>query len=608
MKNKYIKTSMTMIAYIMISLYMLMSCQEADLGAANTGGIPTDGFNISINQMVVRDPYIYLDKENQLYYLHTRSSVGGKLSVKYYTSRDLKMWKYCGNSYEPAENFWGTKDCWAPDMLKYNGKYYMFVTFSSKNDGSDRGTSLFVSDTTQGPFVPMKNAPYTPSNWMCLDATLYVDKENKPWLVFCRSWRSIYDGEIYIQRLTDDLTNTIGTPVKLFSASQAQWCKPITSDGKTGYITDAPFIHTNKDGSLVMLWSSFNKKGEYVIGQAISRDGNPEGTWIQSEQPLNKDRGGHAMLFTDLNGKLKISYHSPNSGPERITIKDVHITNDGWVEFDNEGDRVNPNDVVPDVQRIALYPNGPTDGGNGLDPSKTTDGGALIAFNTKAELIIYRPAKSKSTGHAIIACPGGSYTDLYYGALDVFAKKSIDKGIAFIILNYRVPNGNPQIPINDITETIKLCSTNKDMWNINPEKVGVLGVSAGGHLASTMAVSTRNDIKLDFSILIYPVITMQDGGTHNQSRTNFMGASASSALKDQYSNELHVTANTPRTYVAYGLKDAVVNINTNSKAFVDALKAKNVPCVADVYPDKAHALLEYPESIYQSILTWVLGK
>jgi len=151
-----------------------------------------------------------------------------------------------------------------------------------------------------------------------------------------------------------------------------------------------------------------------------------------------------------------------------------------------------------------------------------------------------------------------------------------------------------------------LCSANKEIWNINPEKIGVLGVSAGGHLASTMAVSTASDIKLDFSILIYPVITMQDGGTHNQSRLNFMGGNPSSDMKNKYSNELHVTASTPRTYVAYGLKDAVVNINTNSKRFVEALTEKNVPHVEDIYPDKAHALLEYPESIYQSILTWVL--
>ncbi len=606
MKNKnIIYTLMTFIGAI-ISFSMITSCINYDLGSANTGAIPTDSFTISVNQMIVRDPYIYLDKENELYYLHTRTSVGGELGVKFYVSKDLKMWKYRGKSYKPADDFWGTRDFWAPDMVKYKDKYYMFVTFSSKADGSDRGTSIFVADTPGSTFVPIKNAPITPANWMSLDATLYVDKESNPWLVFCRSWRSIYDGEIYIQKLSDDLSSTIGQPIKCFAASEAQWSGTITSDGKTGYVTDAPFIHTNENGSLVMLWSSFNKKGEYVIGQAISQNGNPAGPWVQSEQPLNKDRGGHAMLFNDLNGKLKISYHSPNSGPERITIKDVHITNDGWVEFDNEEDRVNPDDIAPNVQRIVLYPNGPTDGGNGLDPLKTTDGGALIAFNTKAELIIYRPSKSNATGHAIIACPGGSYTDLYYGALDLFAKKSVDKGLAFIILNYRVPNGNPQIPINDITETIKLCSANKEIWNINPEKIGVLGVSAGGHLASTMAVSTASDIKLDFSILIYPVITMQDGGTHNQSRLNFMGGNPSSDMKNKYSNELHVTASTPRTYVAYGLKDAVVNINTNSKRFVEALTEKNVPHVEDIYPDKAHALLEYPESIYQSILTWVL--
>lgn len=594
------------IAYILTSLSMLMSCQQAEPGLIDTGEIPNEGFTISVDQMIVRDPYIYLDEEQKLYYLHTRSSVGGQLAVKYYVSKDLKMWKYKGISYEAEEGFWGTRDFWAPDMVKYNGKYYLFVTFSSKADGSDRGTSIFTADTPDGPFAPMENAPLTPADWMCLDATLYVDKENKPWLVFCRSWRSIYDGEMYIQRLTDDLGSTIGEPVKLFSASEAPWCGPITSDGKSGYITDAPYIHRNTDGSLVMLWSSFNQKGEYVIGQAISKNGSPEGPWIQNDSYLNKDRGGHAMLFNDIDGKLKISYHSPNAGPERITIKDVHITDDGWVAFDNSEDRVNPEEVIPAKKRIALYPDGPMDGGNGIDPSQTTDGGGLVAFNTKAELIVYRPAKGEATGHAIVACPGGSYTDMYYGPLDLFAKKANEQGIAFIILNYRVPNGNPQIPINDVKEALRVCAENKDRWNIDPAKVGILGVSAGGHLASTAAVSAEIQDKLDFSVLIYPVITMQDAGTHVPSRQNFLGTSLTPALKNMYSSELHVNSRTPRTYVAYGLQDALVDVNTNAKKYIQALQSQGISYVDDVYPDKGHALLEYPESIYQSILTWVL--
>ncbi len=602
--NRIHMTILTLLA----ATFLMGSCEDADLGSAGTGAVPTDGYTINTGQMVVRDPWVYTDTEQGLYYLHTRSSVGGVLKVKYYVSQDLQRWKHCGDSYVPGADFWGKLDCWAPDMTYYNGKYYMFVTFSTKADGSDRGTSIFSADTPGGPFTPLGNGPLTPPTWMCLDATLYVDADAQPWMVFCRSWRSIVDGEIYVQKLSADLSTAEGTPTKLFSASQAPWCKPITSEGKTGYITDAPCIHTNADGSLVMLWSSFNKNGEYVIGQARSASGNPTGPWELSQYPLNKDRGGHAMLFNDLAGKLKISYHSPNSGPERITIKDVHITSGGWVEFDNPGDRFDPNAVAPDTERMNLYATTPTDGGNGIDPSQTTDGGSLLSKNTKAELIVYRPAKNKATGYAIIACPGGSYTDLFYGSFELFAKKAIDKGVAFITLNYRVPNGRPQIPLNDLTAAIDLCMAKATEWNIDPVKIGILGVSAGGHLASYATVTAGYREKLDFGILIYPVITMQDAGTHTLSRTNFLGASPSIALKDQYSNELHVTTTTPRTYVAYGLQDAVVNIDANSRSFVTALQTAGVPYVADVYPDKAHAMLEYPETLYSSILTWVLDE
>jgi len=121
---------------------------------------------------------------------------------------------------------------------------------------------------------------------------------------------------------------TDGEPHLLFKASEAPWVGPVTLGESTGNVTDAPTVYRLESGALIMLWSSFTKDGKYCIGQALSESGNVQGPWVQMSEPLNNDDGGHAMLFRDKNGEMKISYHSPNTtGLERLTIKDVVIEN-----------------------------------------------------------------------------------------------------------------------------------------------------------------------------------------------------------------------------------------------------------------------------------------
>lgn len=202
----------------------------------------------------------------------------------------------------------------------------MFITLSAP--GVKRGTSVLVSDRVTGTFQPLVNAPVTPQEWTCLDGSLYVDSEGIPWIFYCREWVEVGDGEIYIQQLKDDLTTTVGEPHLLFKASEAPWVGPVTLGENTGNVTDAPTVYRLESGALLMLWSSFTKDGKYCIAQALSESGNVQGPWVQMPEPLNDDDGGHAMLFRDKNGILKISYHSPNTtGLERLTIKDVAIEN-----------------------------------------------------------------------------------------------------------------------------------------------------------------------------------------------------------------------------------------------------------------------------------------
>ena len=230
----------------------------------------------------------------------------------------MSTWKDEGYSFIAKSDFWGQQDFWAPDVYEYEGRYYLFTTFS--NTGVKRGTSILVSDSPKGPFTPLVNKAITPSDWMCLDGSLYIDKEGNPWLLFCREW------------LAKDLKTTEGDPHLLFKASEAPWAGTITSSGVTGYVTDAPFIHRLDDGKLIMLWSSFRKQdGKYAIGQAISASGDILGPWVQEPETLNSDDGGHAMVFKDLKGRLMISYHAPNSQTEHPVITPIYIKDGKFV-------------------------------------------------------------------------------------------------------------------------------------------------------------------------------------------------------------------------------------------------------------------------------------
>jgi len=152
-----------------------------------------------------------------------------------------------------------------------------------------------------------------------------VDEKGNPWLLYCREWLEIKDGQIIAQRLSKDLKKTLGQPIVLFSASQAAWTGSISAYGVTGFVTDAPFIYKTSDGQLQMLWSSFTKNNRYAIGIAKSKTGKLEGPWELEPYPINSDDGGHAMLFHDLDGKIKISYHAPNTYPSRMVIRDAPV-------------------------------------------------------------------------------------------------------------------------------------------------------------------------------------------------------------------------------------------------------------------------------------------
>jgi beta-xylosidase len=202
-------------------------------------------------------------------------------------------------------DFFGTKDYWAPEVHKYNGKYYLFG--SVKADGVCRATHIFVCDTPDGKFVPVSNSPITPANWECLDGTFWQEN-GKPYMIFSHEWLQVKDGEICAVELNSDLTGTVGEPKLLFRASDNPCVNEIGEKGSGDYVTDGPFLF-KEDGKLKMIWSSFYK-GRYCVLEAQSD--SLFGSWSHLGSKFDFD-GGHAMIFYTLSGERMISLHSPNT-------------------------------------------------------------------------------------------------------------------------------------------------------------------------------------------------------------------------------------------------------------------------------------------------------
>lgn len=214
----------------------------------------------------------------------------------------------------------------------------------------------------------------------------------------------------------------------------------------------------------------------------------------------------------------------------------------------------------------------------------------------KAELTIYLPDAKKATGRAVVCCPGGGYTHL---AMDheghQWASFFNNQGIALIVLKYRMPHGDRFVPISDAEEAMKTVRRNAEAWNINPSDVGIMGFSAGGHLASTIATHSTGDAAPNFQILFYPVITMDPGYTHKGSRDNFLGTFGE-GKKDQkemkkleadYSNDLQVNRTTSRAFLALSDDDKAVPA-ANGFNYYQQLYKHDVPASIHIYPTGGH--------------------
>ena len=235
---------------------------------------------------------------------------------------------------------------------------------------------------------------------------------------------------------------------------------------------------------------------------------------------------------------------------------------------------------------IKLWPNGaPNDNGDAKDI---------------ASIRVYLPSEKTATGRAVVICPGGGYSHLAmnHEGYD-WAPFFNNMGIAAIVLKYRMPRGNHEVPIADAEEALKIVRNNAAAWHINPNDVGIMGSSAGGHLASTIATHSTKEAQPNFQILFYPVITMMEGFTHQGSRDCFLGNDVKKKDEKEYSNDLQVTRITPPAFIALSDDDRVVP-PANGVNYYFELYRHDVPATLHVYPKGGHGWGNRDSFIYHN--------
>src|SRR5665213_595196 len=239
------------------------------------------------------------------------------------------------------------------------------------------------------------------------------------------------------------------------------------------------------------------------------------------------------------------------------------------------------------------------------------------------EITIFRPSKSSGKNPAVIICPGGGYAILAYNLEGTTVANILnDWGVTAIVLKYRLPSDEIMKdksvgPIEDAQRAIQYVRENAEKLNIDPQKIGIMGFSAGGHLAATASthfdtnyISNRNHISLrpDFSILAYPVISMVASLTHKGSRDNLLGETPSNAMIENFSNELQVTKNTPPTFLVLANDDNGVNPE-NSIKYYEALLKNSVPAEMHIYQNGGHGfgthLLEKKDNWMDVLRIWM---
>lgn len=236
-----------------------------------------------------------------------------------------------------------------------------------------------------------------------------------------------------------------------------------------------------------------------------------------------------------------------------------------------------------------------------------TQGGDLLRISKVQEptIEVYLPAKSNANGQAMLIFPGGGYHILAYDweGTDI-AKFLNGKGIAGIVVKYRLPSSDSQkekhnVPLIDAQRALRIVRNRAEVYNIDPMKIGIMGFSAGGHLASTLGTHFNEKVyepidevdkqsaRPDFMALIYPVVTFTQTTKHSGSEKALLGENAAMEMQERFSNEMQVDGQTPPTLLVHAADDKGVPVE-NSLLFFQALKDNKVPATMHIYPTGGH--------------------
>jgi acetyl esterase/lipase len=258
--------------------------------------------------------------------------------------------------------------------------------------------------------------------------------------------------------------------------------------------------------------------------------------------------------------------------------------------------------IMAQQKAIPLYPNGvPNSKPAPADYVEEMDKNSFVVGVTIPTITPYFADKAKANGTAIVICPGGGYIGLSMENEGSNIAKAFNKiGVTAFLLTYRLPSDSIMVdktigPLQDAQRAIQIIRQRASEWGIDPHKIGIIGFSAGGHLASTaithfdkVVINNKDNINLrpDFGILIYPVISMGPK-THTGSKENLIGKNASQELMDLFSNEKQVTSNTPPTFLVAAEDDNVVPVE-NSLMFYHALLDNKVKAEMHIYQAGGH--------------------
>ncbi len=228
-----------------------------------------------------------------------------------------------------------------------------------------------------------------------------------------------------------------------------------------------------------------------------------------------------------------------------------------------------------------------------------------IRYVTNPTITVYLPEPTDEPVKAVIVCPGGGYSNLSYQKEGIDVAKMFQKqGIAAIILKYRLPDADMQqnksiAPLQDAQRALRVVRAHAGEWNLNSQHIGIMGFSAGGHFASTLGTHFNLNVyapadeadqlsaRPDFMVLVYPVISMENGVTHRGSRENLLGKEPTDSLVQLFTNYLQVTPQTPPTFLVHSGDDRAVPVQ-NSLKFYEALLENKVPAEMHVFPSGGH--------------------